>query len=166
MTDATTPHTPGPWWRDDDGFLAAGSGDTYVTIADFDCSDDIDADEREANKSLAMAAPAMRAAISDALAFRPEAFEGDEELNGGDLVEWFSGWRETAKAALAGIPSAAPPAPSDAPADPVKAEMLAALKRLAEVIRDRHRLHGENIGYVLTSLKDAEAIIARAEGRA
>lgn len=61
---------------------------------------------------------------------------------------------------------AAPPVPPDAPADPVKAEMLAALKRLSGIIRDRHQLHRENIGYALPSLKDAEALIARAEGRA
>lgn len=56
-------HTQGPWWRDDDGFIAAGSGDSYVTIADFDCTHDIDIDEREANKSLATAAPDMLAAL-------------------------------------------------------------------------------------------------------
>lgn len=38
--------------------------------------------------------------VRDALAFRADAFEGDEEVNGGDLVEWFSGWREQAKAAI------------------------------------------------------------------
>lgn len=54
-----TNFTPEPWWRDDDGFIAAGSGDTYVTIADFDCSKDIDVDEREANKTLCIMAPEM-----------------------------------------------------------------------------------------------------------
>lgn len=57
-------------------------------------------------------------------------------------------------------------ADEEEPADPVKADMLVALKRLAEIIRDRHRLHGEDIGYTLASLKDAEAIIARAKGEA
>ena len=56
-------HTKGPWWRDDDGFIAAGSGDTYVTVADFDCGSDIDIAEREANKTLAIAAPDMLAAL-------------------------------------------------------------------------------------------------------
>jgi hypothetical protein len=56
-------HTPAPWWRDDDGFIAAGNGDTYVTIADFDCSNDIDIDEREANKDLALAAPELLEAL-------------------------------------------------------------------------------------------------------
>ena len=62
MTNKTR-HTPGPWWRDDDGFIAAGADETYVTIADFDCSLDIDIDEREANKSLAIASPDMLAAL-------------------------------------------------------------------------------------------------------
>jgi hypothetical protein len=51
-------HTPGPWWRDDDGFISAGSGDDYVTIADPQCSD-MDIDEREANARLIAAAPTM-----------------------------------------------------------------------------------------------------------
>lgn len=92
--------------------------------------------------------PATRAVIADALAFKAEAFEGDEEVNGGDLVEWFSGWRETAKAAIAGTPSTAP-------ADPVKAEMLAALK----AAMDDGFLAGEVLDQVA-------AAIARAEGRA
>jgi hypothetical protein len=52
-------HTPAPWWRDDDGFIAAGNGETYVTIADADCSSDMDADEREENKKLIIASPDM-----------------------------------------------------------------------------------------------------------
>ena len=59
----TGKHTPGPWWRDEDGFVAAGYGDSYVTIASFDCSNDLDPDEREANKSLGIAAPDMLAAL-------------------------------------------------------------------------------------------------------
>jgi len=58
-----TKHTPGPWTRDDDGFIYAGSGETYVTLADFDCTRDLDIDEREANKSLACAAPELLAAL-------------------------------------------------------------------------------------------------------
>lgn len=42
-------HTKGDLWRDDDGFLAIGSGDSYHTFADLDCND-LDIDEREANK--------------------------------------------------------------------------------------------------------------------
>jgi hypothetical protein len=33
-----SPHTPGPTWIDDDGCIAAGKGDNYVTIADPHCS--------------------------------------------------------------------------------------------------------------------------------
>lgn len=51
---------------------------------------------------------ALHAAIVGALAFKADAFDSDEQVNGGDLVEWFSQWRETAKAARAGIPSDAP----------------------------------------------------------
>jgi hypothetical protein len=51
----TIQHTLGPWWRDDDGFIAAGNGESYVTVADPNCSDDLD--EREANANLIAAAP-------------------------------------------------------------------------------------------------------------
>ena len=55
-------HTPGPWWLDDDGFIASGDGDTYETIADPHCSD-LDIDEREANASLIAAAPELLEAL-------------------------------------------------------------------------------------------------------
>jgi hypothetical protein len=43
-------HTPTPYWIDDDGFVAAGSGDSYVTVADVHCRPSADAgDEMEAN---------------------------------------------------------------------------------------------------------------------
>ena len=58
-----TKHTQGPWWRDDDGFIAAGHNDTYLTIADADCSHDIDIAEREANKSLICSAPELLEAL-------------------------------------------------------------------------------------------------------
>ena len=29
--------TPGEWWEDDDGFVAAGHGDSYRTVADARC---------------------------------------------------------------------------------------------------------------------------------
>ena len=74
--------TPGPWWRDDDGFIAAGSGDSYVTIADFDCTKDLTIDEREANKTLAIA-------VHDLLAVLQE-FTRDVEANTVDSTrqEW------------------------------------------------------------------------------
>lgn len=73
---------------------------------------------------------------------------------------------DAAKAFLDGIPSATPPAPSDAPADPVKAEMLAALKAIKAA---RDMPHYGDTDAALDHLHDAmpavEAAIARAEGR-
>lgn len=43
-----TTHTQGPYWRDDDGFIAAGTGDDYVTFCDTNCNN-LDIDDREAN---------------------------------------------------------------------------------------------------------------------
>ena len=57
----THTHTPGPWWRDDDGFIASGSDKTYITVASPNCSEDIDIDEREANARLIAAAPELLA---------------------------------------------------------------------------------------------------------
>lgn len=45
----TTKHTPTPYWIDDDGFIAAGAGESYLTIADTHCSKYIDTDEMDAN---------------------------------------------------------------------------------------------------------------------
>lgn len=67
VNDMTAKHTPGPWWRDDDGFIAAGSGDSYVTVADFDCGGAISHAERLANEALAMAGPDMLAALKAVL---------------------------------------------------------------------------------------------------
>lgn len=53
-----------------------------------------------------------------------------------------------------------------APQDGVKADALRTLKRLTEALRDRQRLHGEDITNVLAPLKDAEAFIAYVEGEA
>ena len=58
----TPHHTPGPWWRDDDGFIASGSDETYITVASPNCSEDIDIDEREANARLMAASPELLAA--------------------------------------------------------------------------------------------------------
>jgi hypothetical protein len=59
-------HTPGPWWIDDDGFVASGSGDTYTTIADPHCGNQ-DIDEREANARLIAKAPDLRDALQNLL---------------------------------------------------------------------------------------------------
>ena len=75
-----TTHTQGPWWRDDDGFIAAGSGETYVTIADGDCSD-LDIDEREANKRLIAAAPDLLAALEAVDAYLAPDGDGEDPYN-------------------------------------------------------------------------------------
>ena len=59
-------HTPGPWWIDDDGFVASGNGETYVTVADPHCNNQ-DIDEREANARLIAKAPDLKAALAWAL---------------------------------------------------------------------------------------------------
>jgi hypothetical protein len=47
------------------------------------------------------AAPDMLATLREALDAYKGAFEDEDVVNGGDLVEWFAMWRETAKAAVA-----------------------------------------------------------------
>ena len=37
LRDALEAATPGEWWEDDDGFVAAGHGDSYRTVADARC---------------------------------------------------------------------------------------------------------------------------------
>ena len=73
----TTKHTPGPWWFDD-GFIASGNGETYVTVADPHCNEQ-DIDEREANARLIAAAPTQHAEM---LRYLPvlERVEADSEL--------------------------------------------------------------------------------------
>ena len=44
-------------------------------------------------------APALREFISEAVNGWAQ-FETDQEVNGGDLVEWFADWRSRVKAAL------------------------------------------------------------------
>lgn len=44
-----------PLWRDDDGFIAQGTGDTYKTFADTNVNDD-DIDEREKRMEMVMLA--------------------------------------------------------------------------------------------------------------
>ena len=57
-------HTPGPWWIDDDGFVASGSGETYVTVADPHCGES-DIDTRESNARLIAAAPTLLTALAE-----------------------------------------------------------------------------------------------------
>jgi hypothetical protein len=43
-------HTPVPYWVDDDGFIAAGHGDDYQTVADPHCRPTVDyGEENDAN---------------------------------------------------------------------------------------------------------------------
>ena len=60
----TTQHTPGPWWVDDDGFIAAGFGDDYKTIAEPRCMESRGNEaEIDANAELIAAAPDILAAL-------------------------------------------------------------------------------------------------------
>ena len=60
-------HTPGPWWRDEDGFIASGSGDTYRTVADPHCMtpNPDNVYEMDANARLIAKAPELVKAIAD-----------------------------------------------------------------------------------------------------
>ncbi|MGU9981488.1 hypothetical protein ACJ4V0_15745 [Phreatobacter sp. HK31-P] len=127
--------TPGPWWQDEDGFVAAGSGDSRVTVADFDCSPDIDIDEREANKLLAIAAPLMQQTLRSAISAFGQAFDMDEEINGADLVEWFSGWRTEAMAVVACVPLALPPRLSLRDLECIENLLVAEIAGLDRIIR-------------------------------
>jgi hypothetical protein len=49
----------------------------------------------------------LESAVLAALAYEAEAFDGDEPVNGADLVDWFADWRADAKAALEGAPAPA-----------------------------------------------------------
>ncbi|GBQ21659.1 hypothetical protein AA12717_0962 [Gluconacetobacter sacchari DSM 12717] len=35
----------------------------------------------------------MDALVDEALAYQAEAFDADEPIDGGDLVQWFAAWR-------------------------------------------------------------------------
>ena len=71
-------HTQGPWWLDDYGYIVVGSRETYVTIAEIDCSIFRKA-EREANAHLIAAAPDLLAA-SEAMAAQLDS--------GDDYTKW------------------------------------------------------------------------------
>lgn len=48
---------------------------------------------------------AMRKLLREALSFERKAFDTDDEVNGGDLVEWFAEWRERVTATLTAEPA-------------------------------------------------------------
>ena len=62
-------YTPEPWWIDDDGFIAAGSGDDYSTVADPRCRPTADyGTENEANaRRIAAAVIACEGISTEAL---------------------------------------------------------------------------------------------------
>jgi hypothetical protein len=61
-----TQHTSGPWWVDDNGFIASGSGDDYKTIADPRCMEPRGNEaEIDANADLIAAAPDLLDALHD-----------------------------------------------------------------------------------------------------
>ena len=84
-------HTPGPWWVDDDGCIAAGSGESYVTVAQVLAPSD-DLDEITANLTLLAAAPDLlitaRCALADLEGILPE-FEpsGEREHPGWQTIQ-------------------------------------------------------------------------------
>ena len=50
MSTKTHRHSPTPYWIDDDGCIASGSGETYITVADVYCRPAVEAaEEMEAN---------------------------------------------------------------------------------------------------------------------
>jgi hypothetical protein len=72
----------------------------YTPIDADDPQDRIE--ERHANGALFEAAPVMLAKLKEALTAWPESFDGDKPLQScADVVEWFTEWREGAKAVIA-----------------------------------------------------------------
>ncbi len=45
--------------------------------------------------------------IQEAIGYEALAFEADDEIDGGDLTEWFADWRQRAKAALSPLSAVA-----------------------------------------------------------
>ena len=78
-------HTPGPWWCDDHGFIAAGSGETYVTIADPNCTHDLAIEERVANTLLIAAAPDLLVALQYAYEILGKAYDSGLAIPGVDV---------------------------------------------------------------------------------
>jgi hypothetical protein len=69
----------------------------------------------------------------------PDAPDSVAHVGGADMVEWFAQWREDAKRVLAGLPPAAPVAPS--PANSLESaviDLLRLAKRLHDNIDDPH----------------------------
>ncbi len=54
----------------------------------------------EMDARLFAASKAMATLLLQAIAYEEEAFETDEPVNGGDLVEFFAGWRQEVRGLL------------------------------------------------------------------
>jgi hypothetical protein len=80
-------HTPGPWWIDDNGFVASGSGDDYKTIADPRCMEPRGNEaEIDANADLIAAAPDLLVELKGLLEVFT-AYIDTEDVANADIVE-------------------------------------------------------------------------------
>lgn len=87
-----------------DGFFLIRSGaanPVEVAIA-HDGSDDA-RDQAEIHAHCLRRAPAMGILLAEALTAFGDAFDGDAEVSGADLVEWFALWRRRLRATLGAV---------------------------------------------------------------
>jgi hypothetical protein len=80
-------------------------GDQYMDDWSADRFDDDNYDERRSEwnaiRPLLVSAPALLAVLDEAEIVWGEAFDNDNPVDGGDLVEWFAEWLPKARAAIA-----------------------------------------------------------------
>lgn len=67
--------------------------------------------EWQAIRPMLVQAPVMRSLLDEANAAWGAAFSGDEDVNGGDLVEWFSPWLQRVQKTLGTLLQAEASAP-------------------------------------------------------
>ena len=70
----------GPWWVDDDGFIAAGHDETYVTVADVDVND-LDINVRELVKDAIVQTPSMVKLLEWIVGGLPIEYVKEEAIN-------------------------------------------------------------------------------------
>ena len=91
-------HTPGEWT-----LQQYGRGAMVVVgerlIADCKAARGSELASCEANARLIVAAPKMSALLREALDDWPQ-FDTDDDVNGGDMVDWFAQWRIRVREAL------------------------------------------------------------------